>query len=69
MMDYETAKQLLDETLKLGNQIDKIISVTKAIYDPVIRGKFQKIVGELAGLSTDIVFGIEKFYPDLIPNR
>ena len=42
-MDYETAKQLLDETLKLGNQIDKIISVTKAIDDPVLREKFQKI--------------------------
>jgi hypothetical protein len=69
MMDYETAKQLLDETLKLGNQIDKIISVTKAIDDPVIRGKFHKIAGELAGLSTDIVFGIEKFYPDLNPDR
>jgi hypothetical protein len=69
MMNYETAKELLDETLKLGNQIDKIISVTKAIHDPVIREKFQKIVGELAGLSTDIVFGIEKFYPDLNPDK
>jgi hypothetical protein len=68
-MGYETAKELLDETLKLSTQIDKIIFVTKSIDDAAIRIRFQKIAGELAGLSTDIIFGIEKFYPDLNPDK
>jgi len=68
-MDYKTANELLNATVNLNREIDIIISVTKNINDPMIKGKLQKIIGEIAGLSTDIIFEIEKFFPELNPDR
>jgi hypothetical protein len=69
-MDRQAAEALLKLAISLDQPIGDMYVQVAAFSDPEKKSKYKKAVDDLMGyIAHDIIFPIEKDYPDLRPPK
>jgi hypothetical protein len=67
-MNKEIAKSMMAMAVSMDKEIGSMLDLIRQIEDDVTRSKFHQAVTDLMGhIAVDLIFQIERIYPDLNP--
>jgi hypothetical protein len=67
-LDRKLAESIMSVAISMGNQMNELSEIIGEIPDAESRQPLKEATGYLMGYLTDIVFLIERDYPDLSPD-
>lgn len=67
-MEKIIAQSIVQESMKIEESICNLLEFYHSIEDGDIKTNFRETISMLATYNTDLVFLVEKIYPDLNPD-
>lgn len=68
-MNKELASQIVDAALVMDAPLGDLDTLISRIEDETERKEFVQVLGKIMGAVSDLIFRIEREYPDLNPDR